>query len=223
VGPGRIVSVEGPNVRIEHATRPTVGGPAEYPEILAGEYVYVPEVPIWLLHDVFSCGSAGTFCSRNGHPDSAFDLGALLFVQEMAGRPSPGTPGYEAELGPVLRLAGYETAPPSGDFAAATHMVLTHLSPGSQYIHYVSWDNTSFQEYRTYARSRWVDDALLTLIPLDKEILSTPVAWDVFARFSSGADPEGSADSLRGSPAGPLLPYVYPPTLEFLIPSTEPG
>ena len=192
-------------------------------DIVVAEYADVSAVPPWLLDEVFDCGAVNVACTTT-IDDAAFSDGAVLVLERLVALPA-SVDGAWAQWGMALQLAGYDPAPPTdARFPGATHAVVTSRRASLREVAYMAWDGKGWRVYRSFARSMWQGDDLLTLIPIRDEIQSVPLAWDVFASYApdTGADPY-SRDSLRG-PDGRMvaLPY-FAPELHFSGGSLAPG
>jgi hypothetical protein len=179
-----------------------------------------------MLDDVFPCGSTGVACgARVGSGPLALDQGALLFVQRMAAAPPQAPDGPHAEWGPMIRVPGYVGAPELAGkrFEGANHRFTTELDGGRFTIRQYIYEDGSWMEYFTSARSAWRDDLLVTLVPLEN-IAEEPSAWDAYASvwsFQSPAD-----DNVRPADGEvielELMPWIDFFSLDFGAPTSDP-
>ena len=113
----------------------------------------------------------------------------------------PWRVGSDPRAGPVPD----RTAVPDDPFAGASHAFVTRIDGERRQLDAFAFVDGEFTQARTDARSMWVGDDLLTLIPVDEELLTPPVAWDVFA--SSG---DGSSDRPGHGPGSRRRPAARP-------------
>ena len=181
-----------------------VGTDRGYDDITSASIASIPAVPAWLL-EAFDCEAPNVACSPAGSQDSSFSGGALVVGQRMDGPPALLPEGERGEWGPILALDQYPTAPiePGDPFAGASHAVITRVEGDQREVLAFAFVDDAFTSVPTGARSMWVGDDLLTLIPVDEELLTPPVGWDVYA-FSSDGSAIGR-DTIRGLDGAPLL------------------
>jgi hypothetical protein len=55
-----------------------------------------------------------------------------------------------------------------------------------------------FQGFPTAARSTWIGDDLITLVPVISDLAADPISWDTHASWSAGGAGT-SSDSLRSA------------------------
>jgi hypothetical protein len=218
---GELVSTFGVSAQIDDLSAEPPTSPPSAADILLADYGYLPDVPPWLLSDIFDCSATGVSCSDGGSSAQAFDSeGALVFVQRMgAGPPSDAS---TREWGPVLRLEGASIADRnvSFSFRDASHVVVTHLEGATREVSILEYDEGAFVSRPTDARSLWTGQDLVTLIPLS-DLPTWPLSWDMYA-FESFAGGGGRLDSLRESDFAPLLQYLEPPYYTFFSDFAEP-
>ena len=180
-----------------------------YDDVVRASIASLPAVPPWLL-EAFDCGAANVACAPEGSTDSPFSGGALIVGQRMAVPPALAPAGERGEWGPILALDQYPTAPivPDNPFAGASHAVITRVEGDQRDVLAFAFVGGEFTAVRTHARSMWVGDDLLTLIPIDEELLTPPVGWDVYA--SSDDDSATGRDTIRGLEGAPLLALAGP-------------
>jgi hypothetical protein len=181
-------------------------------DLKLGEYAVAPNVPPWVLEDLFPCDTVA-FCSVIPDP-RAYDNGALLVLLQVAEPPSHLGPGGTGEWGPLLALPGSPSAP-AGDpsYAFSTVAYLTRFGPESGELHRLVFQNGAFRDNPSSARSVWVGDTLVTIIPM-AEVQTLPSGWDDLASVEGAREIAPTRDWLR-SGGGPMLPFSNPPTLRF--------
>ena len=201
-------------------------GAANSADILAADMAGLYDVPGWLLDDVFACGSTGVACgARVGSEAVDLDQGALVFVQRMAAAPTQVPDGPHTEWGPMVRIPGYVGAPElaGSQFEGANHRFITELDGGRFAIRQFIYEEGSWVEYFTSARSAWRDDVLVTLVPLEN-IAQQPSAWDAYASVWSFQAP--ADDNVRPADGEvieiDLLPWVAFFGMDFGAPTFEP-
>jgi hypothetical protein len=209
VSPGGIVTDEDP---LDDVDGPNSG----LDDIGRAGYAFLPEVPSWLLAEL-GCGKPNVACPASGSDDGAFSEGAYAFFERLAGSPESLPAGSRGEWGPMLALDRYPPSPRTAgeSFSGASHAVITRLEGSNKDVLYFAYTGGAFQMYRTNARSMWVDRDFLTIVPKAGEILTPPVAWDVYAATSDGSQAGTGRDSIRGFSGAALLPFSGPPTIEF--------
>ena len=182
-------------VIVPYGPTQSVGDPAgdsqaDVPEadILAADMAALDTIPDWLLDELFRCGSADVACGDDGGQGSRpLDHGAMLFAQRMASPPTRGVAGH-AEWGQMVRTTGAIAAPASaGDrYEGANVRFTTELSGNELSLREYSYEDGTWQEFFTAARSVWRGNLLITLVPFD-DIGDVPTAWDAYAWVSRGA------------------------------------
>lgn len=201
-------------------------GAANAADILSADMAGLYVIPDWMLDDVFACGSAGVACgARVGSGSLPLDQGALLFVQRMAAAPAQVPDGPHTEWGPMVRIPGYVGAPElaGSQFEGANHRFITELDGGHLTIRKFVYEDGSWVEYFTSARSAWRGDLLVTLVPLEN-IADEPSAWDAYASVLSFQTP--ADDNVRPTDGEvieiDLLPWVAFFGMGVAAPTLEP-
>jgi hypothetical protein len=185
------------------------GGPAG--DILETEYVELIEVPTWLLDEIFDCDDPTVGCPANAGPASAFDDGALLVLEHLAGDSSGLGSG---EWGPVLALEDAEQAPSTSPrFPLGGTAIITELRGGALALHRYVFEHGGWFDQPTSARSAFIGADLLTLIPIRLELDAEPWAWDLYAAYAADGRVT-SHDTIRPSNGG-LQRFDVPPLLQF--------
>ncbi len=127
---GQQVTVsEGGLVTITDPLGDVTGAPDDATDVTNAGFGYVPMVPPWLLA-AFGCGMPDTACPRGGSDDAAFSDGAYLFYERVASPLADAiAAGERREIGAVLALDGYPTAPatPGNPFSHASHAIITRV------------------------------------------------------------------------------------------------
>jgi hypothetical protein len=170
-----------------------IGAEPAQGDLVHAEAAYLPEVPDWLLDDVFACGTANVACSLPRGDEGAFDGGALLFVHRFAGEVQPGVPRRIS----VLIAAPLADAAPrtAGDpYSDASDVYVTRIGPTPSLV-LQRFDAGRFSQVPTAARSTWTGTDVFTLIPAGET--GEPYGWD--AEMLLDLAPTGSerADTLR--------------------------
>lgn len=180
------------------------GAPGGFDDLTAASIATLPEVPSWLLA-AFDCGADNVACSEAGGPDSAFGSGAIVVSQRLARPPAGIPPSQRGEWGPILALDQYPTAPLVADnpFSGASHVVITRVEGDRREVLSFTFIEGEFKPFPTNARSMWIDDDLVTLIPIDQELQTPPIGWDVYGSASDGATT--GRDTVRSLDGAPLL------------------
>lgn len=231
----QLLNANGPDGRIGILSRERVdvidpigdvAGPLNTPaDIAEAEYAELAVVPGWVLTDVFDCRRANVACGDHGSPAADFDDGAMILRERIDAPFDSLTKAAVGEWGPVLALAGYDAAPPSSiRFPLATHVILTELYGGHIELRYYGWTNGLWTEYLTSARSSWIGDNLLTIVPFRTDILSSPILWDAYASYSPSTGEAPSQDTIRTDDGAMRTYSGFPPVLNFvdLVPSPKP-
>ena len=88
----------------------------------------------------------------------------------------------------MVRLASTVAAPASAGerYEGANVRFTTELIGNKLPIREYGYEDGSWQEYYTTARSLWRGDLLVTLVPFD-DIGDAPTAWDAYASVSRGS------------------------------------
>jgi hypothetical protein len=174
-----------------------------------------------MVGELFDCHAENVACGR--FPDTAvYADGAYLFLQRMAGPPGVAADTERGEWGPVLALDEFEPAPVAlvDRFAGATHAFVTRVSGRYHIVELWAFDQGSFQVFQTWARSTWIGNDLITLVPVGDDIPTEPLLWDAYASWSVQTTPDGS-DSLRAG-TGSMKSFATPPDY-WLDPIPSPG
>lgn len=177
-----IIPIGEPFVAEDPAGDDGQGAPADG-DILAADMTGLYEIPQWLLDDAFPCGSTGVACGDDGGGGPiVLEEGALLFVQRMAGAPPQAAGLRHGEWGPMVRVPGYVAAPALAGkrFEGSNHRFTTELNGDRLEIREYVYEDGAWKEYFTTARSAWLDDVLVTIVPL-QNLAADPTAWDAFA------------------------------------------
>lgn len=216
---GELVSPLGSSPTVDDPTGDQSGRVLAAIDIVAADYAFLPTVPPWLLADSFDCNAANVACGSISAQAAAYDEGAYIFVQRMAAAPTVAADSERWEWGPVLALDGYDLAPSSSSepFAGASHAIVTRVVGTSHSLAYLGFDHGSFHEYRSYARSTWIGDELITIVPVTDEILSEPLRWDAFASLIVGGT-SVSSDTVRSSTSPGTMRDVDPRRGYWLLP-----
>jgi len=162
---------------------------------------------------VFKCGSSGVACGDDGGETPVeLEVGALLFVQRMAAAPAQVPGGPHAEWGPMVRIPGLVGAPAlAGErFEGANYRWETDLDGTRLRIRQFVYEDGSWVEYFTSARSAWRGDLLVTIVPLEN-VSDQPTAWDAYA---SGRNPQAE-DNVRPAD-GEVIEVEFVPWIDFL-------
>lgn len=185
-------------------------GPGEAPssDLLGADYGYLPDVPVWLLQDLFDCSAPEVTCPRDGSEATSFFGGAVVFLQRMAGGPETLAAGQMGEWGPTMAVFGSQTGAtlPSVLFPWSSHAVITRRLGADREVVGLVYDGTIFVQRPTRARSRWIGRDLLTIVPLS-ELPDFPERWDVYAADGAGAPRDRTRDTLRSDDAASLLEF----------------
>jgi hypothetical protein len=228
---GSYVSAYGPpQPMVEDPVGDGGAGATSASDMVGAEHGALDDVPTWLLDGVFACDAPGVTCASGGSQNGVFAAGALLFAQRVATSPSAEAAGAsEQAWGPVLRIDGAPIGPSPDDdrFPEASHAYVTRGSGKAASIsRYRRQPSGSFVELPTNARSLWVRDALITLIPR-AELNDDPLSWDMFACGRGVTLTTDSCDFLRATPTSVMRDFVDGPNYLFihafaLQPSREP-
>ena len=209
-----LISPFGTPVVVEDPAGDHGAGAASSADILAADMAGLYEIPGWMLDDVFPCGSTGVACGDSeGSGSPALDQGALLFVQRMAAAPPQVPDGPHAEWGPMVRIPGYVGAPEVAGrrFEGANHRFVTELDGGRFTLRQHIYEDGSWVEYFTSARSAWRGDLLVTLVPLEN-IADEPSAWDAYASVRNLQAP--ADDNVRPAD-GEVIELELMPWIDF--------
>jgi hypothetical protein len=219
---GEFLSTYGPAASVDDLKADQVGDHVDAIDIVAADYAFLPEVPEWMLSELFDCNAENVACGDLFPEADVYADGAYLFLQRMAGPPGVAADTERGEWGPVLALDEFEPAPLdfADRFAGASHAFVTRVSGPYRLVELWSFDQGSFHEYRTWARSTWIGNDLITLVPIVDDIPTEPRLWDVYAAWSVRAKRVGS-DSLRAG-TGPMKSFRTPPDY-WLDPIPSPG
>lgn len=187
------ISPFGAPVVVEDPAGDHGAGAANSADILAADMAGLSQIPDWMLDEVFPCSASLVACGDDdGSGSVPLDQGALLFVQRMAAAPPQIPDGPHAEWGPMVRIPGYVGAPElaGSKFEGANHRFITELDGLQLSIRQFVYEDDSWVEYFTSARSAWRGDLLVTIVPLEN-ISDEPSAWDAYAsvrNFQAPAD-----------------------------------
>jgi hypothetical protein len=217
---GEIMSPEGASVIVDDPANDTVGRNQPGLDITSAGYAVLPEVPDWLLDDLFDCTTGTVTCPDSGLAAARWEDGAYLFIQRMAGPPDALQGDERQEWGPILALPGYPRAS-TGDadsFGGASHAFITRFEPGRHRLVDRVYAANKWIDYPSHGRSAWIGDDLLTIVPVSQELPEDPILWDVRAAVVTPAVEAGATiglDELRASAVLPLLPFDEPPLYSF--------
>jgi hypothetical protein len=189
-------------------------------DIVSADYGYLPEVPSWLLATTFDCQAENVACGNASPRLTAYDEGAYIFLERMAAPPGSAQDYQRGEWGPVLALPGYDSAgtDPSAPFSNASHAFVTHVSGHNRSVSFVAFNGTTFVGYQTYARSTWIGDDLITIVPVRGEIQNDPVRWGMHAALVV-ENRTLTRDSVRLAMDGGALRVFAEATVYVLFPS----
>jgi len=195
---------------------------ADVPEadILAADMAALDTIPDWLLDELFKCGSVDVACGDDGGQGSVpLDHGALLFAQRVAGVPTRGVAGH-AEWGQMVRVSSAIAAPArAGDrYEGANVRFSTELSGNQLSLRAYDYEDGSWQEFLTGARSVWRGSLIVTLVPFD-DIGDLPTAWDAYAWVSRG--PGVAYDTVRPAD-GEVIEVEDLPWINVIDPAAGP-
>lgn len=192
-------------------------GAANSADILSADMAGLYQIPGWMLDEVFPCGASLVACGDAEDSGSVrLNDGALLFVQRMAAAPPQVPAGPHAEWGPMLRIPGYVGAPElaGSRFEGVNHRFITALDGQQLSIRQHIYENGSWVEYFTSARSAWRGDLLVTLVPLGNlgNPRDAPSAWDAYASVSDAGAP--ADDNVRPAD-GEVIEIEDVPWIDF--------
>lgn len=172
-------------------------------DVVRAGYAFLPEVPDWFLHAMFDCAASNVACGNPGTGSAVYKGGAFLFHQQMAGPLGVVGDTERGQWGPIVAVVGHLAAPVSPDEAlgGATHAIVTRMEGGKSTIHMCVAADGSFDDAFTNARSTWIGNDLLTLVPADSELRTDVVRWDVTASILFSG---GGYDALRPTNMTPL-------------------
>jgi hypothetical protein len=208
------VSIEGDVEAFADARGDGVGGrlPGSA-DIVAGSVAYLATVPTWLLDGTFGCGLQTVACSALGSK-AEFDQGAYLVFERVASPPETGSGAHD--WGPTFKFRGARGAPEPNPIAGSSDAFLTLWRRSGKAIHRYTFEGDSFVELDTTARSAWIGDSLLTLIPFRTAIAILPDAWNVYSSTGDYLVGETvTSDSIGEPPADGLYPFFEPATITF--------
>lgn len=213
------ISPFGTPLIVEDPTGDLNAGAAASADILVADMAGLYEIPDWLLEDAFACDADGVACGDDGDAGSLrLDEGAIVFVQQMAAAPDRSPSRPHAEWGTMVRIPGYVGAPElAGErFEGANHRFITALDAGRLRLRQYVYEDGSWTEYFTSARSVWLDDLLITIVPLEN-VGTEPTAWDAYSVVREGTDQ--SYDNIRPADGEVievgLLPWISVYGLDF--------
>jgi hypothetical protein len=206
------VTISGSPQIVTDATGDEAHGTWPEADLVSGEYAVAPDVPPWVLDELFPCQTLA-FCSSDVGT-SAYGHGAILVMLEVSERPDDIGLSDSGEWGPLFTLPGTVTAPAGGSsYALSTVAFVTRVGPQNGEVHRLVYGQGDFQEARSSARSVWFGDILVTVIPMD-EVEGGPSGWDGLASVEGAREIAATRDWLRTSQTS-LLPFSNPPTLTF--------
>ena len=185
-------------------------------DVVLGEPGYIFDVPSWFLNTAFDCARPDVGCAEGGsYPATFYSEGALVFIERLAGGPSP-SPAGKRVWGVLLELDGVDAVPllRGNRFPGATHMFLTAWVDGRWRMQATDFETGSYRSGPTDARSRWIGADLVTLIPI-RELDRFVNRWDLYASGPNGAIDERSGDFLRGNSLDPMIFFEEPAEYEF--------
>jgi hypothetical protein len=201
---------------VDDATLDVIGSQRDSIDIVSAGFAYLPDVPDWLLTTLFDCAAANVACGdRTGGP-AAFSDGAYLFHQRMSGPPGVAAADEVGQWGPLVVLDGAYARPLYADdsLSGASDAIVTRMDQDSASLHYFIAAEFAFDDVPTHARSTWIGNDLLTLVPLEGEMYSDPVRWDAFGAILYSR--HNGRDSLRPTSTTPLRPAGLPLEIDFL-------
>jgi hypothetical protein len=199
-----VVFASGVTTTIEDATHDVIGSQRDSIDIVGAGYAFLTDVPSWLLADLFDCSATNVVCEDPRSGD-AFAYGAYLFHQQMAAPPDVVDSTEGGEWGPLLDVFGYAQAPLDGidPRGGASHAILIVRDVGVTSLHLYVSNGRSFDDVHTFARSTWIGNDLLTIVPLDPELDIEPIRWEPYAAIYVPLGSSGH-DGLRASLTAPL-------------------
>jgi hypothetical protein len=113
----------------------------------------------------------------------------------------------------MVRIPGYVGAPELAGkrFEGANHRFVTELDGGRFTLRQHIYEDGSWVEYFTSARSAWRGDLLVTLVPLEN-IADEPSAWDAYASVRNLQAP--ADDNVRPAD-GEVIELELMPWIDF--------
>lgn len=201
-------------------TLDVIGSQRDSIDLVSGSYAYLRDVPVWLLPDLFNCSAVNVAC---GDPDGGtgmFTDGAYLFHQRMSGPPGIADPAEVGEWGPMVEIEGSYTESGAGNpFNGVSHAYVTRIVEGGASFHLFVFYPTYTDDVQTSARSTWIGNDLLTIVPVD-ELESDPVTWDAFGEILSSR--QNGSDTLRATTTSPLFSTSFIPYQILFVDSFAP-
>jgi hypothetical protein len=207
------VAQYGAAITADDPTLDVFGSQRDSIDVVGAGYAYLPEVPEWLLAALFDCGQANVACGDRAGGAAPFSDGAYLFHQRMAGPPGVANADEAVQWGPLIVLDGYYAKALDQDpLGGASHAFVTRMVQGSARLHLFVFHPTFTEDLRTNARSTWIDNDLLTIVPAN-EMEADPLRWDAFGEILYSR--QNGHDSLRATTRSPLLPAGFAPEIDF--------
>lgn len=204
----------------EDPTLDVIGSQRDSIDLVSGSYAYLREVPAWLLPDLFNCSALNVACGDRSGGTGMFVDGAYLFHQRMSGPPGIADPAEAGEWGPMVELEGSFTQSGAGNpFNGASHVYATRIVEAGATFHLFVFYPTYTDDVHTSARSTWIGNDLLTIVPVD-ELESDPVTWDAFGEILYSR--QNGSDTLRATTMSPLFPTSFIPYQILFVDSFAP-
>jgi hypothetical protein len=213
---GAVFSPEGTSVLVEDPANDSIGRSLPWIDITSAGYAFLPEVPTWLLDSLFNCTADAVTCASPSPDPTAWDAGAFLFIQRMAGPPDALPADEQREWGPLLTVAGFDRAPLAANdpFGGASHSFITRVTAGRRVLRFEEYDYGDWKDVQSNARSAWTGNDLLTLIPASDDLYSDPIRWDAYAALVYPSSRKGR-DELRSATTDQLHTFDDPPVYTF--------
>lgn len=193
------------------------GVPNSSIDIVYVELGMIEVVPDWFLTDVFHCGLSDVVCNVMLPPPTAYAEGALIVLVKTAAAPLL-LDGLGGEWGAVFWLSSETPSPFDADdpLSGASHAVVTR-SGDLAHIGSQAFRDGEVRENDTYARTLWLDDGLVTMIPNAGELERRPLFWDVYALVRDESGAAVGRDSMRTTTDGRgLRAWSPPPMIGFV-------
>ena len=168
-----------------------------YDDITSASIASIPVIPAWLLERLRLRGAPTSLCGARGQHDSRSVAGRSSWASGWPGRRpcSPGgsvASGARCSHGRVPDGAARARRP----FAGASQVVITRVQDDERQVLSFAFVDDKFTSVPDRRPVDVVGDDLLTLIPVDEELLTPPVGWDAYA--SSSDEAATGRDTIRG-------------------------